>query len=44
MNDPNGPIVWGGQTHLFYQVNPHGADWATGHGFTLTVAGKDALT
>ncbi len=27
MNDPNGPIVWGGQTHLFYQVNPHGADW-----------------
>ncbi len=28
MNDPNGPIVWGGQVHLFYQVNPHGgADW-----------------
>lgn len=35
MNDPNGPIVWGGQVHLFYQVNPHGgADWgdiAWGH-------------
>ncbi len=27
MNDPNGPIVWRGRTHLFYQVNPHGPDW-----------------
>ncbi len=27
MNDPNGPIVWHGKTHLFYQVNPLGADW-----------------
>ena len=27
MNDPNGPIVWRGKTHLFYQVNPRGADW-----------------
>lgn len=24
MNDPNGPIVWNGQTHLFYQLNPIG--------------------
>ena len=24
MNDPNGPIVWNGQTHLFYQLNPVG--------------------
>ncbi len=25
MNDPNGPIVWKGQYHMFYQYNPHGA-------------------
>ena len=25
MNDPNGPIVWKGETHLFYQLNPLGA-------------------
>src|SRR5947209_10067528 len=25
MNDPNGLIEWQGQTHLFYQYNPHGA-------------------
>ena len=24
MNDPNGPIAWHGQTHLFYQLNPVG--------------------
>ena len=24
MNDPNGPIVWRGETHLFYQLNPTG--------------------
>ena len=24
MNDPNGPIAWRGQTHLFYQLNPIG--------------------
>ena len=24
MNDPNGPIVWRGETHLFYQLNPVG--------------------
>ena len=28
MNDPNGPILWHGKVHLFYQVNPTGgADW-----------------
>src|SRR5258708_38042674 len=25
MTDPNGLIEWQGQTHLFYQYNPHGA-------------------
>lgn len=39
MNDPNGPIVWNGQTHLFYQVNATGgADWgeiAWGHAVSL---------
>jgi beta-fructofuranosidase len=25
MNDPNGPIFWKGQTHMFYQYNPNGA-------------------
>jgi beta-fructofuranosidase len=29
MNDPNGPIVWRGKVHLFYQINPKGADWGT---------------
>ena len=23
MNDPNGPIWWKGNYHLFYQLNPH---------------------
>ena len=27
MNDPNGPIWWKGNYHLFYQLNPHGAVW-----------------
>ena len=27
MNDPNGPIWWKGQYHLFYQLNPHAAVW-----------------
>jgi beta-fructofuranosidase len=27
MNDPNGPIWWRGEYHLFYQLNPHAAVW-----------------
>jgi beta-fructofuranosidase len=31
MNDPNGPIYYQGQYHVFYQYNPHGAFWGTMH-------------
>ena len=31
MNDPNGPIWWKGQYHLFYQVNPEAAIWGDMH-------------
>ena len=31
MNDPNGPIFWQGQFHLFYQYNPNGAFWGSMH-------------
>lgn len=31
MNDPNGPIWWRGQYHLFYQLNPNGATWGAMH-------------
>jgi beta-fructofuranosidase len=31
MNDPNGPILWKGQYHMFYQYNPNGAFWGTMH-------------
>lgn len=31
MNDPNGLIEWNGQTHLFYQYNPHGPFHGTIH-------------
>ena len=27
MNDPNGPIYYKGQYHLFYQYNPSGTQW-----------------
>lgn len=31
MNDPNGPIVWRGEYHMFYQFNPHGTTGADMH-------------
>ncbi len=31
MNDPNGPIWWKGQYHLFFQLNPYAADWGSMH-------------
>jgi beta-fructofuranosidase len=31
MNDPNGPIFWKGQNHMFYQYNPNGAFWGSMH-------------
>src|SRR6476620_3096522 len=31
MNDPNGPIWWKGQYHLFYQLNPHAPNWGSMH-------------
>ena len=27
MNDPNGPIFFNGQYHMFFQYNPQGATW-----------------
>ncbi|MGC1361790.1 MAG: glycoside hydrolase family 32 protein [Silvibacterium sp.] len=31
MNDPNGPIYWDGNYHMFYQYNPNGAFWGDMH-------------
>lgn len=31
MNDPNGPIFWRGEYHMFYQYNPHGTTGADMH-------------
>ncbi len=31
MNDPNGPIFWKGNYHMFYQCNPNGAFWGDMH-------------
>ena len=31
MNDPNGPIWWRGEYHMFYQYNPDGAYWGDMH-------------
>ena len=31
MNDPNGPICWAGEYHMFYQYNPHAAVWGDMH-------------
>lgn len=31
INDPNAPIFWNGQYHMFYQYNPDGAYWGDMH-------------
>lgn len=31
MNDPNGPIFWKGNYHMFFQYNPHAAVWGDMH-------------
>jgi beta-fructofuranosidase len=31
MNDPNGPIYWKGQYHMFFQYNPSSAVWGDMH-------------
>lgn len=31
MNDPNGPIYWKGQYHMFFQYNPNAAVWGDMH-------------
>ena len=31
MNDPNGPIFWKGNYHMFFQYNPNAAVWGDMH-------------
>src|SRR5271155_4183061 len=31
MNDPNGPIFWQGNYHMFFQYNPNAAVWGDMH-------------
>eukprot|EP01116_Phalansterium_solitarium_P022188 TRINITY_DN7234_c0_g1_i1.p1 TRINITY_DN7234_c0_g1~~TRINITY_DN7234_c0_g1_i1.p1 ORF type:complete len:583 (+),score=182.76 TRINITY_DN7234_c0_g1_i1:51-1799(+) len=31
VNDPNGPMFWNGQYHLFFQCNPDAATWGDMH-------------
>ena len=31
MNDPNGPILYHGRYHMFFQYNPNGAFWGSMH-------------
>lgn len=31
MNDPNGPVYWNGNYHVFYQYNPNAAKWGDMH-------------
>lgn len=31
MNDPNGPIFWHGQYHMFFQYNPNSSVWGDMH-------------
>ena len=31
INDPNAPIYWNGEYHMFYQYNPDGAYWGDMH-------------
>lgn len=31
MNDPNGPVYWKGNYHMFFQYNPEGAYWGDMH-------------
>ena len=31
MNDPNGPLFWNGNYHMFFQYNPNAAVWGDMH-------------